>query len=62
MKKDCTECTNCDYIRGFMCSCRYSYDKDGMHYQVGQDVPRTSANKCEFYTTKKGNRDKFFVL
>lgn len=60
--KDCRECTNCDAIRGSMCTCHYSYDKDATHYQVGQDVPRKTANKCEFYTTKEGSRDKFFVL
>lgn len=59
---DCKNCYNCDSIRGFMCTCHYSYEEDGYHVQVGQDVHRSRANKCEFYTTEKYKRDEVFVL
>nr|DAY94074.1 MAG TPA: hypothetical protein [Caudoviricetes sp.] len=26
--KKCTDCVNCDAIRGFMVTCHYSYDTD----------------------------------
>ena len=61
-EKDCERCVNCDSLHGFMCTCRYSYDKDGYHYQVGQDVHRSRANKCEFYTEERYSRDLLFVL
>lgn len=60
--KDCKNCVNCDFVWGFMCTCRYSYDKDGRHHQVGKDVHRGTACKCEHYTTEKYDRDKMFVL
>ena len=61
-KKDCIECVNCDYVRGFMCTCHYSYDTETEHIQVGQDVPRSHANYCEQYTLKPYDRDKIWVL
>ena len=52
--RDCKKCVNCDFTRGFMCTCHYSYDEmqDGtmFHVQVGQDVHRSRANKCEYYS------------
>lgn len=61
--KDCKDCVNCDFIRGFMCSCHYSYNTKDSHIQVGQDnVNRKRANKCDFYTTEKYDRDKFWAL
>lgn len=60
--KDCERCVNCDFTWGFMCTCHYSYDKDGHHYQVGQDVHRSRASKCEFYTEERYDRDEMFVL
>ena len=60
--KDCKDCFNCCSIHGFMCTCRYSYDTDIGHVQVGQDVHRARANKCAYYTVKKYDRDEYFVL
>ena len=60
--RDCADCFNCDGIRGFMCTCRYSYDTEDAHVQVGQDVPRSTARKCDFYTTKAYDRDVVFAL
>ena len=67
MKRDCKDCVNCDFIRGFMCTCHRSYDEtraDGSkwHVQVGEDCHRNRANKCEHYSTQEYNRDKIFVL
>lgn len=59
---DCINCVNCDNIKGFMCSCHYSYDTEDTHVQVGQYVPRNKANKCEFYSTEEYDRDDLFVL
>lgn len=28
MSKDCASCMNCDFVRGFMCTCHYSYDTE----------------------------------
>jgi len=61
-EKDCIDCVNCDFVWGFMCTCRYSYDEDGYHVQVGQDVHRGKAQKCKHYTTKSYDRDEFFIL
>ena len=61
-KKDCKDCVNCDFTKGFMCTCHYSYDDDKYHYQVGQDIHRGTAEKCDYYTTEKYNRDEVFVL
>lgn len=61
-EKDCKYCVNCDFVWGFMCTCRYSYDKDGCHVQVGHDVHRGKAQKCEYYTTKSYDKDEFFIL
>lgn len=58
----CTNCANCDYRRGFMVTCHYSYDEDGWHHQVGQDVPFQTAEKCKYYTEDGTGRDEFFVL
>lgn len=64
--RDCKNCVNCDFTRGFMCTCHYSYDEtkdDKMyHIQVGQDVHRRRANKCEHYSEKEYDRDKIFAL
>ena len=60
--KDCKDCVNCDDVRGFMCTCHYSYNDEIGHHQVGQDVHRASAGKCEHYTTEKYDRDAVFVL
>ena len=60
--KDCADCVNCDVVRGFMVTCRYSYDDGNYHHQVGQDVHRKKAQNCDFYTTEKYNRDSFFAL
>lgn len=64
--KKCTDCVNCDAVRGFMVTCRYSYDveKDGVkwHVQHGQYVPFSKANKCEYYTEQAYDRDEMFVL
>lgn len=53
--KDCKNCSNCDRVWGFMCTCHYSYVETNIygkgHYvQVGQDVNRKRANKCDYYT------------
>lgn len=32
------------------------------HHQIGQDVPRKRAEKCEHYTEEKYDRDEMFVL
>ena len=60
--KDCKDCVNCDHIWGFMCTCHYSYDTEGSHVQVGKDVNRKEANKCDYYSTSDYGRDKVFVL
>ena len=66
MDRNCKDCVNCDFVRGFMCTCHYSYDemRDGtmFHVQVGQDVHRSKANKCEHYSVEKYGRDTIFVL
>lgn len=62
MNKDCKDCKNCCSLHGFMCNCRYSYNDERGHHQVGQFVRRQSADKCKHYTTKEYNRDKLFVL
>lgn len=62
MKRDCKSCANCDGVRGFMCSCRYSYDDAEGHHQCGQDVPRSTADGCNYYTEQAADRDKFFIL
>lgn len=59
---DCKNCMNCDFIWGFMCTCHYSYNDEEGHHQVGQDVPRKRADKCERYTEEKYDRDEMFVL
>ena len=64
--KKCTDCVNCDYIRGFMVTCHYSYneERDGRmwHVQCGQDVHYSRANKCEHYAEQTYDRDEIFVL
>lgn len=45
-----------------MVTCHYSYDEDGWHHQVGQDVPFQAAEKCKYYTEDGSERDEFFVL
>ena len=62
MNKDCKNCVNCDFVKGFMCTCHYSYDTETSHIQVGQDVHRRNANKCEHYTEESYKRDAVFVL
>ena len=62
MRKDCNNCVNCDFVRGFMSTCHYSYDTETGHIQVGQDVHRSHANKCEHYMDKPYKRDTIFVL
>lgn len=66
MERDCKNCVNCDYVRGFMCTCHYSYDfeENGrkIHVQRGQDVHRKQANKCDFYSEELYNRDEIFIL
>lgn len=62
MKKDCKNCVNCDFIWGFMCTCHYSYDDEKGHYQVGQDVHRSNANKCDYYTESQYKKDEIFVM
>lgn len=59
---DCKDCMNCDSIWGFMCTCHYSYNDEEGHHQIGQDVPRKRAEKCEHYTEEKYDRDEMFVL
>ena len=59
---DCKDCINCDFIWGFMCTCHYSYNDEEGHHQIGQDVPRKRADKCEHYTEEKYDRDEMFVL
>ena len=59
---DCANCTNCDFIRGFMCTCHYSYDTETSHIQVGQDVHRNHAAKCDHYTDQSYNRDTIFII
>ena len=56
--KDCKDCINCDSIRGFMCNCRYSYDDNAGHYQIGQCVNRKTAERCEHYADKPYDRDE----
>ena len=60
--RDCKNCVNCDFTRGFMCTCHYSYDTETGHVQVGQDVHRSKANKCEQYSVEEYGRDTIFVL
>ena len=64
--RDCKYCINCDSLRGFMCNCRYSEDKeiDGVmwHIQHGQFVHRNEANKCDHYSITDYGRDEVFVL
>ena len=64
--RDCKNCVNCDFIKGFMCTCRYSYDEmqDGtmFHVQVGKDVHRSRANKCEYYSEEEYERNEIFVF
>ena len=60
--RDCKNCVNCDFTRGFMCTCHYSYDTETEHIQVGQDVHRNRANKCEYYSEEEYERDEIFVL
>lgn len=64
--RDCKECVNCTYVRGFMCTCNVSYDEereDGKwHIQEGKYCHRNTANKCEHYTTEMYDRDKIFVI
>lgn len=67
MNRDCKNCYNCDFIWGFMATCHYSYDEEDAdgnkwHYQCGQDVHRSRANKCKHYTEEKYDRDEIFVL
>lgn len=67
MSRTCKDCANCDSVRGFMCTCRYSCDiadESGQvwHRQVGQDVNIKRANKCEQYREAPYERDKSFVL
>ena len=67
MKKVCTNCVNCDYVRGFMITCRCSYDKvdeDGLkwHVQSYGEYHKSHANKCEHYSEEKYDRDEVFVL
>lgn len=59
---DCKNCVNCDFVWGFMCTCHYSYDKDDCHVQVGQDIHRSHANKCEHYSEESYDRDEFFMI
>lgn len=61
MKKDCKNCNNCDFVRGFMCTCHYSYDTETEHVEVGQDVHRSHANKCDYYTEEKKERGMFIL-
>lgn len=65
--RTCTNCVNCDAVRGFMCTCHYSYDfvdenGESWHRQVGQDVNIKRANKCEQYMEMPYDRDQLFVL
>lgn len=64
--KKCTDCVNCDAVRGFMVTCHYSYneERDGhmWHVQHGQDVHYSRANKCEHYSEQPYERDEMFVL
>lgn len=60
--RDCKKCVNCDFTRGFMCTCHYSYDTETGHAQVEQYVHRRRANKCEHYSEEEYERDKIFVL
>lgn len=66
MKLRCTNCVNCDCVRGFMCNCHCSYDEeiDGVKYHVqrGQYVHVNHANKFEHYAEEPYDRDKFFIL
>lgn len=63
---DCKNCVNCDFVWGFMCTCRYSYndlvDGESFHHQIGQDVNRLKANTCKFYTEETYDRDEVFVI
>lgn len=65
--KKCTDCVNCDSVRGFMCTCHYSYnkvDENGhkWHVQCGRDSNIHHANKCEHFTEVSYDRDEAFVL
>lgn len=65
--KKCTDCINCDYVCGFMCTCHCSYntvDENGQewHVQSGSDHNIHYANKCEHYTEEPYDRDAVFVL
>ena len=60
--KDCKDCVNCDSIRGFICTCRYSYEDNTGHCQVGQRVNRKTAERCEHYSDEPYDRDEVFVI
>lgn len=65
--RKCTDCVNCDFVRGFMCTCYYSYDTvddngHKWHVQSGRDSNINYANKCEHYANVMYNRDEVFVL
>lgn len=65
--RKCTDCVNCDFVRGFMCTCHCSYNivKDNgikIHVQSGADHNINYANKCEHYTDYPYDRDDAFVL
>ena len=66
MSKKCTDCVNCDSVRGFICTCHYSYDEERggvkYHVQCGQDVHISKANKCNYYSEQAYDRDEMFVL
>lgn len=66
MIRECTNCVNCDYVRGFMITCRCSYDeiKDGVkwHVQSVGEYHKSHAKKCEHYSEEEYERDEMFVL
>ena len=67
MIKDCTNCVNCESVRGFMVNCRCSYDEVGedgtkWHIQHGEYCHKSKAKKCEHYTEEPYERDEVFAL
>lgn len=66
MIRECTNCVNCVAVRGFMITCRCSYneERDGImwHVQSGRDCHKSYARKCEHYSEEEYDRDEVFAL
>lgn len=62
MIRECTNCVNCESVRGFMVTCHCSYDemRDGIlwHVQSGRDCHKSYARKCEENYREVGYTDE----